>query len=156
MKLQAIAMVLAAALTLSACANQGPKQTGGSLLGAGLGALAGSQIGDGRGQLAATAIGAVLGAWLGGEVGKSLDEADRLSAGNTTQAALERNQTGMTSTWSNPDSGNSGSVTPTRTYQTADGENCREFETTINVSGQEEVAYGTACRDADGVWRVRG
>ena len=57
---------------------QGSKQTGGTLIAAGLGALAGSQIGDGRGQLAAIAIGALEGAALGNEIGQSLDRADRL------------------------------------------------------------------------------
>ena len=43
------------ALALTACSNtdSGEKQTVGTLLGAGLGALAGSQFGGGKGQLAA-------------------------------------------------------------------------------------------------------
>ena len=45
------AIVIAVALTLAACANgPGPKQAGGTLLGAALGGLAGSQIGGGKGQ----------------------------------------------------------------------------------------------------------
>lgn len=150
-----IAACLLVAFTLTACQTAGPKQTGGTLLGAGLGALAGAQLGGGKGKLAATALGAVIGAWIGNDIGKTLDEADQRSAQQTTYAALENNRTGMTSTWSNPDSGNSGSVTPTHTYKTSSGANCREFETTINVDGRDEIAYGTACRDDDGIWRVR-
>ena len=75
MKLTKFAIPMALVLALAACApGQGKKQTGGTLLGAGLGALTGSQIGGGRGKLAAVAIGALAGAYLGNEVGKSLDK----------------------------------------------------------------------------------
>ena len=59
-------IVVLLAVTLGACQTTGgQKQTGGTLLGAGLGALAGSQIGSGRGQLVAVAVGALGGALLG-------------------------------------------------------------------------------------------
>ena len=49
--------LLAITVLLGGCAaNQGQKQTGGTLLGAGLGALVGSQVGGGKGKLAAVAI----------------------------------------------------------------------------------------------------
>jgi hypothetical protein len=35
----------------------------------------------------------------------------------------------------------------------ASGE-CREFQTTIVIDGQRQPAHGTACRQADGSWRV--
>ena len=55
-KLGRVLSVVLVAAALSACtATGGQKQTGGTLLGAGLGALAGSQIGSGRGKLAAVA-----------------------------------------------------------------------------------------------------
>ena len=100
--------VLLAIVFLAACAEYKgkPKQTVGTLLGAGLGALAGSQIGGGKGQLAAVAVGALAGAWLGGEAGKSLDKADQAYAERTAQNTLESTPTGQTSKWHNPDSGN--------------------------------------------------
>lgn len=146
--------VLALALTACGTDGQGDKQTVGTLLGAGLGALAGSQFGGGKGQLAAVAVGALAGAWLGGETGKSLDKADKAYAQRTAQDALEYNKTHQTSSWNNPDSKASGSVTPTRTYQTAEGRSCREYETSIIVDGKTEKATGTACRQPDGTWRV--
>jgi len=149
-------VLILAAFGVTACQTADQKQAAGTLLGAGLGALAGTQLGKGKGQLATTAVGTFLGAWLGGEVGKSLDAADRLAARDTTNLALEKNRTGVTSTWSNPDSGHSGTVTPTHTYQTSGGTYCREFETTITVGGQQQSAYGTACREPDGAWRIRG
>ena len=123
-------------------------------IGAGLGALAGSQIGSGRGQLAAVAIGALAGAFIGSEIGKSLDKADRLYAQQAQKKAYAA-PIGETIAWNNPDSGNSGTFTPTRDgTNTATGEYCREYQTTVNVGGKTESAYGTACRQPDGSWRI--
>lgn len=148
-----IAAALAGALTLAGCADNGPKQTGGTLVGAGLGALAGSQIGGGKGQLAAVALGALGGAFLGSEVGKSLDRADRTYMAQNSQSTLERTPTGQSTSWRNPDSGHSGTFTPTRTYQ-EQGRDCREYEQTIYVGGRNETAVGRACRNPDGTWQI--
>ena len=144
------------AVSLGACQNMqdNPKQSVGTLLGAGLGALAGSQVGSGKGQLAAVAIGALGGAWLGSEAGKSLDKADRVYAERNAQKSLEYSQVGQTSTWSNPDSGHSGTITPVSTYKSANNEDCREYETTIVIDGQQEAARGRACRQYDGTWKI--
>jgi surface antigen len=149
------ALALAGAL-LAGCADaqNNPKQTLGTIVGAGLGALAGSQIGGGKGAMAAVAIGALAGAWMGGEVGKSLDKADQAYLARTTQNSLETSKTGVTSSWRNPDSGHHGTVTPTSTYQKASGEYCRQYEQTIYVDGKEETASGRACRQPDGTWKV--
>ncbi len=141
-------------LFLAGCAGQGPKQTGGTLLGAGLGALAGSQIGSGKGQLAAVAIGAVAGAMLGGEIGRSLDENDRRMA-SRAQAQAQAAPIGQTVSWNNPDTGNRGTYTPVRDgTNTTTGAYCREYQTTVTVGGKTEEAYGTACRQPDGSWKV--
>jgi uncharacterized protein YcfJ len=52
----------------------GPNQTGGTLLGAGAGALVGSQIGGGSGRIVATALGTLGGAAAGGYIGKQMDK----------------------------------------------------------------------------------
>jgi len=150
----AAAIVLAAPIVACQSVQDNPKQAGGTLLGAGLGALLGSQVGSGKGQMAAIAVGALAGAWAGSEVGKSLDKADRQYAQRTAQDSLEYAQVGQVKTWRNPDSGNSGTFTPTRTYTTAAGENCRDFETTIYVEGKQETGTGRACRRDDGTWRI--
>jgi len=149
---------IALSVPLIACQTMqdNPKQTGGGLLGAGLGALIGSQVGSGKGQMAAIAVGALAGAWAGGEVGKSLDKADRAYAQRTAQDSLEYAQVGQAKAWSNPDSGNSGTFTPTRTYRAVDGANCRDFETTIYVDGEKETGTGRACRQSDGTWQIVG
>ena len=96
----------------------------------------------------------LLGSLAGSEVGKSLDRADRMYMQKTTQQSLEAVPSGSTSSWRNPNSGNSGTVTPQRTYQKAEGTYCREFQQTASVGGRTEEAYGTACRHPDGTWKV--
>jgi surface antigen len=150
-----IPLVAASALVLAGCSGQGQKQTGGSLVGAAAGGLLGAQFGSGTGKLVGTALGVLAGAWLGSEVGKTLDNADKAAMRQSSQYALETTKVGHTSDWSNPDSGNSGTVTPTKTYQTAAGEYCREYQQTVTVGGKTQDAYGTACRQADGTWKVK-
>lgn len=156
MRKVAFAVLLAGGVALAGCADSGmgTKQTAGAVLGGVGGAVAGAQFGRGTGQLAATAAGTLLGAWIGSEVGRSLDRADQQAATQTTQTALETYPSGQAATWSNPDRGTSGSATPTRTYQTVEGQYCREFQTEINVGGQRETGYGTACRQEDGTWKI--
>lgn len=142
------------AVALVGCEGYGPKQTGGTVLGGAAGGLLGSQIGSGSGRLAATAAGVLLGALAGSSVGQSLDRADQTYAARSTQTALERAPSGSATSWTNPDSGHSGTVTPVRTYQTPAGQNCREYQQTVTVGGQTQSAYGTACRQADGSWKI--
>jgi len=44
-------------------------------------------------------------------------------------------------------------LTPIRAYDTAGGP-CREFTTEALIGGRRETVYGTACRQADGSWKV--
>lgn len=153
--MKVIAVALIVTFGLVACENgAGNKQIGGTLIGAGVGGLLGSLVGGGTGQLAAVAVGALAGAYLGGEAGKSLDRADKQAMARTSHRALENNQTGQTSGWRNPDSGHYGTITPTRTYQTASGDPCREYQQTVTVGGKKEEAHGRACRQADGSWKI--
>ena len=142
-----------AVIALLGCSG-GEKEKAGTVIGAGLGGLAGAHVGKGTGKLIAVAVGTLAGAALGAEIGKSLDRADRLAMQQSTQTALEKNKTGVKSTWRNPDSGNEGTVTPTRTYKTQAGQFCREYQQTITVGGKTEQGYGRACRQPDGSWRI--
>ncbi|MEK9671054.1 MAG: RT0821/Lpp0805 family surface protein [Rhodospirillaceae bacterium] len=155
-----VAAMLMAAVTLGACVTNGQggygqKQGWGTVLGAGTGALVGSQLGSGRGKLAMVAIGALAGSMIGSEVGASLDRADQAYHARTQNAALN-SADWQTVSWSNPDTGHGGSVTPVRTMRQGNyGPVCREYRTTITVGGRVEEGYGTACREADGSWRLQ-
>lgn len=146
--------VFAAAAIVGACAQDaGQKEQAGTIIGGVVGGVIGSNVGEGDGRTAATLAGILIGAIIGREIGRDMDENDRRMAESTAQDTLENNRTGQTSTWSNPDSGHSGTVTPTRTYRT-DGRDCREYETTVYIDGKRETAYGTACRQPDGSWKL--
>ena len=152
-----ISIALAAMLAfLAACAEQdryGPKQTVGTLGGAALGGLLGSQFGSGTGKLATTAAGVFIGALAGSEIGRSLDRADRAHA----QAAVSQAQAapiGETIAWNNPRSGNYGTITPVRDGTSSSGQYCREFQQSVTVGGKRQQGYGVACRQPDGSWRI--
>lgn len=122
----------------------------GSLLGAAAGGLAGAQIGDGRGQLAAVAGGTLLGFFLGGTIGRNMDEVDQ----NCVGQVLEHAEDGQQITWNNPQTGARYQVEPTRTVQDSDGRYCREYTATSVVDGWNQQTYGRACRQPDGSWKL--
>ena len=104
--------------------------------------------------MAAVAIGALRGAYTGNEIGKSLVKADQLALTRASEEA-QAAPIGRTIEWSNPKSGNSGSVTPTREGRHSDtGNYCREFRQTVTIKGKTEEAYGIVCRQPDGSWRI--
>lgn len=119
------------------------------ILGGTGGAVAGAQFGQGTGKLAATAGGALLGVLLGTEVGASLDAADAACA----QQTLEVVETGQPVVWRNPDAGAQYTMVPTRTYETS-GTYCREYTTRALLGSRSQEAFGTACRQPDGSWRI--
>ena len=156
-------LLLFSIFTLVSCAPKHggyTKQDTGKVLGGIAGGVLGSRVGKGRGRMIATIGGAIVGAMIGGEIGKQLDERDRLLLGKTTQSALEYGKSGSTNKWRNPDSGNSGIIVPKRSYRPRISrlkrryKYCREFQQTIIVGGHKENAYGKACRQPDGQWKI--
>ena len=147
-------LVILPAIALAGCqTTQFGEKTG---LGAALGAAGGGLIGAAaNGGATGIIAGVLLGGLAGGAIGNSLEQEDRRIAQENAQLALERARAGQTETWQNPDSGNSGSFTPTRTYQASDGTFCREYQQTVTVGGEQQDAFGTACRQADGSWRLQ-
>jgi surface antigen len=136
---------VASALVLGGCGTT--KEQQGSVIGAVAGGVLGNKIGAGSGRVAATIAGTMLGGFIGGNIGRQMDEADRARANQV----LESTPTSQTSSWQNPDSGTSYSVTPTSTYYD-DGQPCRQYTTEAWIDGRKETVYGTACRQADGSW----
>jgi len=90
-----------------------------------------------------------------------LSEGDRERAHLVFQSVLEYNPTGVTSSWDNPTTGHSGTVTPTRTVTPNDQPPCRDFVIVVNIGGNEAHGYGryfkeigTACREDAGTWQA--
>ena len=153
MKLTRIAITAALMLAVAGCTQGREKEDWGTVLGGVGGAVIGSQIGGGSGRIVATAAGTLLGAFAGREIGKSLDKAD-VAAAQQAQNRAHTAPVGQQITWSNPESGHSGTVTPTRQGTDTAGNQCREYQSTVTIGGKTEQAYGTACRQPDGSWKV--
>lgn len=151
--------ILVLALALTSCANvsQGvsnnPKATLGGMLGATSGGLIAAAAGGGTAGIIG---GVLLGGLVGGAIGNHLDQKDKELAQQTAQRSFENANTGQSSEWRNPDSGNSGSITPTKTYQGSGGQYCREYQQEITIGGEKQQSYGTACRQPDGSWKIEG
>ena len=140
---------------MSACASTTWEDNQKAIVGGVGGATAGGLIASALNANTAGVLGGiVLGGLIGGAIGNRMDAADRREADRTTRTALESGPDGSASSWHNPNSGNSGTVTPTRTYQAQNGEYCREYEQQVTINGETQTAYGTACRQPDGNWQV--
>ena len=156
MKNFGLVMMLVAGLALSACQTlegRGDKEVIGGASGAVIGGILGSQVGGGSGSKWATGAGVLLGALIGSDIGASLDNADR-AAMNTAQTRAYEAPIGEPISWNNPDSGNSGTYTPTRDGYSSSGRYCREYQQEIIVGGQKQDAHGTACQQPDGSWEI--
>lgn len=167
---KSVLVLTASALLLAACdgqqnaynAQRGGVTGGGGFsksdIGTGLGAVGGAVIGSsfgkGNGRVVGGVLGGLLGAGIGNSIGSSLDRADMQYYNTTSQRALETAQPGQALPWSNPQSGNSGTITPKAYYKNDNGQYCREFQNKITVGGKTESGYGTACRQPDGSWQI--
>ncbi|MBN8522154.1 MAG: glycine zipper 2TM domain-containing protein [Alphaproteobacteria bacterium] len=158
MKKTLLTLTLIAGVALSGCEtlnDRGTKELIGGGSGAIIGGVLGSQVGEGSGRLWAAGVGTLLGVLVGSEIGRSLDKADMAYA-QKANAQAHTAPIGQAISWNNPESGNSGVVTPTRDGNDTAGRYCREYNQTINVGGQKETGYGIACRQPDGSWEIVG
>jgi surface antigen len=142
-------MLLSALIALAGCAGQGPREQSGMVIGGTLGGLLGALADKDLAPVAIVA-GTLFGAALGGSIGKSMDDTDRLKAAQS----LETVRTGVPSTWRNPDTGVDYQFTPTKTIETPSGP-CREYTMDAVIGGKKETVYGTACRQSDGSWKIQ-
>ena len=125
------------------------KEDQGAIVGGVLGAAVGSRFGKGRGRTAATIVGAIAGTMIGRKLGRQYDQRDQ----QQTATILENNRDGQATSWRNPNSGYEYTTAPTRTYYEGP-QPCREFTMDALIGGRTEKVYGTACRQADGSWKI--
>lgn len=145
-------LVLLLAFVLAGCeTTPGPKATVGGLGGATVGGLLAAGLGASPAAIAGSVI---LGGLVGGAIGDRMDAADKRHANEAAAHALNTAPSGQSVTWQNPDNNHAGSVTPTRTYQMANGQYCREYQQTVTIEGKLQQSYGTACRQPDGSWKI--
>jgi len=108
---------------------------------------------DNSDQLIATAAGVFIGALIGSEIGRYLDDVDRMRARDANLMA-HSSPIGQQIKWNNPGSSHYGSTTATRDGYSKSGKYCREFYQTISIGNRTEKAYGTACHQPDGSWQL--
>ena len=148
-------LLITVAIMVSGCAGTIAKQGSGTAIGA----VTGGALAYGLGKNSSNKniwmlLGVASGALIGNNIGAQLDERDRLLAGQTMQQTLELGPDQSQGQWQNPNTGHSGTVTPTATRIASTGQPCREFITTVKIGGVEQQGYGTACRQADGSWKI--
>jgi surface antigen len=153
MMVRTAAVALFAAAVAACSSNPGPQEVGGTLVGAGAGALIGNALGGAGGNRAAgTITGAAIGGMLGNRIGAAMDDEDKRRAYAAQVQALDAGPSGAPVAWRNPDSGRYGSVVPGPAYQ-KEGLNCRQYTHTIYIDGRPQTARGAACRNPDGSWQ---
>ena len=89
--------------------------------------------------------------FLGPDLGREMDRTDRRNAAGAFMRARDV-PIGRPVTWSNPRSGNRGTVTPLRDGTSLSGAYCREFQQTVTIGGRTRRASGVACRRSGGGW----
>jgi surface antigen len=135
--------------SLAAC----DEQQIGTIAGAAAGAAGGKAIGgDGTQGYVGLILGAVVGGYLGGELGKRLSKSDQNQQAAATNKVLD---TGQPQRWANAETGASGSVSAQPTFKNSQNEVCRDFSSSATTSdGATGAGKGTACKQADGTWRI--
>lgn len=118
------------------------------------GGLIGAEFGGRYGTAASAAPERTkLGAAFPGNPGRGLPGADLVYVQEAGKKALE-SSIGQTTIWSNPQTGDGGSITPIREGESTIGSQCRQFHMLNNIKGQIDENYGTACMQPDGMWVV--
>ena len=137
--------VLAVGLTGCTPGNNIP---GSTIAGTAAGGLLGAALFHGSGAWIGVLGGALVGGIIGNFVGKRMDAADRARMAN----AVVTTPVGEEATWTNSKDVTY-TVRPVRQYHRRD-RYCREYQTTVRIGGRVRHAYGTACRQPDGQWKV--
>lgn len=81
-----------------------------------------------------------------------LDETDKQILSDTFNAALAEAEDGETLAWSNPDSGNNGTVQVLDTHEDY-GTTCRTVRSRMQASGREGGGVYRLCLAEDGTWQ---
>ena len=153
MKKMAVGLVMLALAGCTSSSDRDNMVATGTIFGAIAGGLIGYQlIGSGTGRFFSAALfgaGGAAGAYYAAQ--KLLPE-DKVQMNNAGYESLAIVPIGETSQWSNPETGNSGSFTPTRAFLSRDGQPCRELTAVLSVEGEEHETQQTACQMAEGTW----
>jgi surface antigen len=148
-------VLLLTALALAGCditSKAATESTSATAFSGGNGPASGS---DDRATASAALTNAELARLIGTKIGAALNDDDRRFAYEAQIKALESGSPGAPVPWRNPVSGRYGNIVPGPAYDRK-GAQCRGYSHSVTISGQLEIARGTACRSPDGVWTAIG
>ncbi len=78
--------------------------------------------------------------------------ADRSALNRSFHKALESNTSGKPLVWQSKKAGVTSTVIPRKTFKLKNGTYCRRYEQKIQTPSWQDVYYGVACRDGQGIW----
>ena len=81
--------------------------------------------------------------------------ADRAELAVMVQQALENSPSGQAVQWGGEAGQSAGEVTPLRTFQTAEGDWCREYRAKARIGLEVLARRAIACRTTSGTWETR-
>jgi surface antigen len=148
-------LLLLTALALGGCdltSKSGASESGTASAFSGSGSAG---TGGDRAAASAALTNAELARLIGTKIGAVLNDDDRRFAYEAQIKALESGSPGAPVPWRNPVSGRYGNIVPGPAYDRK-GAQCRGYSHSVTISGQLEIARGTACRSPDGVWTAIG
>tara|TARA_B100001173_G_scaffold173199_1_gene149579 strand:+ start:507 stop:968 length:462 start_codon:yes stop_codon:yes gene_type:complete len=140
---------LMAATMMTGC-TPGNNTGGATMTGAALGGLLGGAVTGGDDKWAGALAGALIGGALGNQIGKHMDAQDQ----KNMQSAITTTPVGSQAQWTNQQTDTTYKVTPTKQYTSSSNQYCREYTTTVTVEGKTQTAYGRACKQSNGQWKV--
>lgn len=141
---------IAAAALLAGCQSTATQTASGP--GTFYGGVINSQYGaSGNHKLAQSGTGTMVGAFIGKEA--KIGQADLPHADAAAKRAYAA-PVGERIFWNNPQTGSSGTITSTREGYNSAGTYCREYQQTVTAGSNTELIYGTACKQADGTWKI--
>lgn len=141
-----VGVLAIAGFQLAGC-TPGNNTMGATAAGAVAGGLVGSAI---FGSSTAGIIGgALVGGIIGNQIGNYMDRQDEANM----QRAVSTVPVGQQAQWTN-NKGAEYTVRPVKNYRSPSNQYCREYQTTVTVNGKTQQAYGKACRQPDGSWKL--
>ena len=116
------------------------------------GNVIGAKFGSG-GKFADNGVDSLVGAFIGPDIRSSLSQADQEYAEKAARTAYA-GPIGDWVPWQNPQTGNSGTIVALREGYNSAGTYCRVYRMTVSAGGKSDLAFGTACKQADGAWKI--
>lgn len=146
-------MMTVMAFEMTGC-TPGNNVPGSTAAGALAGGLIGNELFHGKNAFAGVLAGALVGGIVGDQIGQYMDRQDKINM----QSAIVNTPMNQQASWTSDKAGPNGqpvtyTVRPVKQYKSHQ-HYCREYQTTVTVGGKVRQAYGTACRQPDGTWKI--